>query len=74
MDENDEINYEQCNEIMGAIKKAIRRRIIEIKDDLIQKYQLNDNQRDKISKIINMTKLYHPIETNKLDIVVQQND
>jgi PHP family Zn ribbon phosphoesterase len=74
MDENDEVDIDRCDEILSMIKKAVRRRILEIKDDIIRKYEIKPVNIRKIDRIVNMTKLYHPIETNKLNLVVQQND
>lgn len=71
MDEEFE-NVEKCDEIMSIIKKTVKRRILEIKDDIILKKQFQDEQIQKINQIAKMAQLYHPIETHRLDLVADQ--
>ena len=71
MDEEIE-NIDRCEEIKSIIKKTIRRRILEIKDDIILKKQLQGAQIQKINHIVKMAQLYHPIETHRLDLVADQ--
>lgn len=77
MDNTQDINdieTEVCDEIMNAMRKAVKRRILEINKDIIDKKNLSNEQIRKMNFITNLTQLYHPIETHKLDLVLQQNE
>lgn len=71
--DNDDIETEVCDEIMDAMRKAVKRRILEINEDIIGKKNLSNEQIRKMNFITNLTQLYHPVETHKLDLVLQQN-
>ena len=71
--DNADIETELCDEIMDAMRKAVKMRILEINEDIIGKKNLSDEQIQKMNLITNLTQLYHPVETHKLDLVLQQN-
>lgn len=71
MDEEIE-NIQKCDEILSIIKKTVKRRILEIKEDIILKKHLQDEQIKKLEHITKMAQLYHPIETHRLDLVADQ--